>query len=284
MEPSGPQSYYSTCPPDWSAGVLYVGHEQCAPGHNWQGVRDHFLMHYVSRGEGSVRAGRRVYRLGRGDAFLYPPGVSMNYTADADDPWHYLWVGFRGIHGNDLITPLGLTATKPVLQMAYSREIETTLHEMIETLEHRDTGSGLLVTGLLYRLLGLLEQACAVDRPIRTTAADLVREARMFVQQNFQREIDVADVIRHIGIDRSHFSRVFRSSEGISLREFLIRTRMDRARRLIEETDLPMRAVAASVGYATYPSFERRYRATFGCAPSATRAARARTGQASPRS
>ncbi len=279
MEPSGPQSYYSTCPPDWSAGVLYVGQEQCGPGHNWQGVRDHFLLHYVSRGEGSVRTGRRVYRLGRGDAFLYPPGVRMNYTADENDPWHYLWVGFRGIHGDELITPLGVTATNPVLHMPYSREIETTLREMIATLKNRNTGSSLIVTGLLYRLLGLLEQACAHDRPVRTTAADLVREARMFVQQNFQREIDVADVVRHIGIDRSHFSRVFRRSEGISLREFLIRTRMDRARRLIEETDLPMRAVAASVGYAAYPSFERRYRSHFGCAPSETRST-----QAEPRS
>jgi len=276
MEPSGPQSYYSTCPPDWSAGVLYVGQEQCARGHNWQGVRDHFLLHYISRGAGSVRAGRRVYRLGRGDAFLYPPGVSMNYTADENDPWHYLWVGFRGIHGDDLITPLGLTPTKPVLQMAHSADIEATLHEMIATLKDRRTGSSLLVTGLLYRLLGLLEQECVNVRPVRTTAADLVSEARMFVQQNFQREIDVADVVRHIGIDRSHFSRVFRESEGMSLREFLIRTRMDRARRLVEETDLPMRAVAASVGYATYPSFERRYRSCFGCSPSETRSTHAR--------
>jgi len=271
MDRTGPVSYYTTCPPDWSAGVTHAGAEQCEPGHAWQGVRDHYLLHYVCTGHGVVRSGRRCFRLDPGDAFLYPPGAYLDYTADQEEPWRYLWVGFRGVHADDLIAPLGVTASVPVLRMRYSSEIESTLNRIIRTVANRDPGPPLRPTALLYELFALLADECASGRPVRITAAELVREAKVFVSQNFQREIDVADVIRHIGIDRSHFSRVFRRSEGGSLQEYLIRTRMERARRLIEETDLSIRAIAASVGYRNYPTFERRYRAHYGHAPSAAR-------------
>lgn len=272
MRPGEPVTYYNTCPPDWSAGVLHVGHEWCAPGHNWQGVRDHYLLHFVRSGHGVVRSGRTTFPLARGDVFLFAPGEYLNYTADETDPWFYVWVGFRGIHAAELVAPLGTSARSPVLRLGTPQRVEAVLEAMIGVLRERDRASATQVTGLLYQLLAELARSRAGEgRAVRTTAADLVEEARRFIQQNYQREIDVADVVRHIGVDRSHFSRVFRRREGVSLRDFLISTRMARARRLLSETDLAVRAVAASVGYRTYESFERRYRAVYGCSPSASR-------------
>mgnify|MGYP006289186257 CR=1 FL=1 len=283
--PGEPVTYYGTCPPDWSAGVLHVGHEQCLPGHAWQGVRDHYLLHYVCDGRGEVRAGSRRLSLGPGDAFLFAPGDYLHYRADDEDPWYYIWVGFRGLHAHELVAPLGTSGRAPALRLSYSHEVRGTLERMLSVLRERDVGNGLEITGLLYELFALLararEASSAPARPVRTTAVDLVEEARRFVQQNYQREIDVGDVIRHIGIDRSHFSRVFRESEGVSLRSYLISTRMDRAMRLLAETDLAVRAVASSVGYRTYESFERRFRDYFGRSPSQ---ARSRSESGSPRS
>lgn len=272
MPQSRPETYYGTCPPDWSAGVLHVGREACDPGHAWEGVRDYYLLHFVRRGRGEVRTGRRRLRLGRGDAFLYAPGEYAHYAADDADPWEYLWVGFRGRHVEDLIAGLRGTRGDPTMRMPFSGTVDETLFELLATLRNRVPRAQLHATGLLYRLLAYLGDAQNRARE-RTTARDLVDEARVFIHQNFQREIDVADVIRHIGMDRSHFSRMFRSETGSTLREFLITTRMERAHRLIRETDLTMRAVAASVGYRNYASFERRYRASFGLAPSRARTA-----------
>lgn len=267
--------YFGTFPPDWSAGVRYVGYEYCTPGHNWQGVRDHYLLHYVTDGRGEVRSDRRRFALSRGDAFLYGPGDYLNYTADGEAPWSYVWVGFGGIHIDEIIARLNTHGRNPVISMPYSERVEAIFAQLIATLKERGSASAIAATGLLYELLAALieihHRAGAAGDSGRTTAADLVSEAKVFISQNYQREIEVADVIKHIGVDRSHFSRVFRRSEGISLRDYLTRTRMDRAGRLIRETDLPMRAVAASVGYRHYATFERRYRAHAGCSPSETR-------------
>jgi AraC-like DNA-binding protein len=265
------ESFYSTCPPDWSAGVVHAGYEYCEPGHRWQGLRDHFLLHYVCQGTGTVRTQNREERLTRGDAFLFSPGEYLDYRADDTDPWYYLWVGFRGIHARDLVDREIRRGGSPVLSLPFASEITDLFSEMIALLRERPDGAMLQVTGLLYLLLGRLIALQAKTAPIRTTAGGLVAEAETFVLQNYQRDITVHDVIRHIGVDRSHFGRVFRRETGRSIRDFLIETRMERAHRMIEETDLAVRAVAASVGYRNYASFERRFHSWFGYAPTTIR-------------
>lgn len=269
-EATGAISLYSTCPPDWSAGVLHAGHEQCAPGHSWVGIRDHFLLHYVCSGHGFVGGDPR--ELSRGDAFLFAPGEYLSYRAAETDPWFYLWVGFRGLHVAELVRGGILRGKGPVLRMRHAPGIQRSIEEMITTLEKRTPGHLMRVTGLLYLLLGQLSNLRAQPSSGRTQAVELIHEAQTFVLQNFQREIGVRDIVRHIGVDRSHFGRVFREQTGQSLQEFLIETRMIRARRMLEETTYPVHAVAASVGYRSYPSFERRFVARFGESPSRLRA------------
>jgi AraC-like DNA-binding protein len=271
MDRGVPSTFYSTFPPDWSAGVLYVGEERCLPSHSWQGVRDHFLLHYVVAGGGSVRRNRRSYPLTRGDAFLFAPGDYLHYRADATDPWHYVWVGFGGVHADDLLAQLRPRSGVPVMLMPYSERVHAGFREMLAEARERRGTTSMRLAALLYRLIAELAELRTVQTD-RTTASDLVNEACAFVQQNYQREIGVADVIGHIGVDRSHFSRVFRERQGLSLRDYLIRIRMERARRLIRETSLSMRAVASSVGYRSYPSFERRFHAYYECSPSQARA------------
>ncbi|MFW5690025.1 MAG: helix-turn-helix domain-containing protein [Spirochaetota bacterium] len=270
MERGVPSTFYSTFPPDWSAGVLYAGEEHCLPNHSWRGVRDHFLLHYVVEGAGEVRRKRRSYALTRGDAFLFAPGDYLHYRADAADPWHYLWVGFGGVHADDVLAQLRPRSGVPVMAMPYSERVHDGFRTMLAEARERRATTAMRLAGLLYRLIADLTELRTVES-VRTTASDLVDEACAFVQQNYQRDIGVADVIGHIGVDRSHFSRVFRAQRGLSLRDYLIRIRMERARRLIRETSLSVQAVASSVGYRSYPSFERRFQAYYECSPTQAR-------------
>ncbi len=265
-------SFFGTCPPDWSAGVVHAGYEYCAPDHNWQGVRDYYLLHYVAHGAGRVRVKRRLVSLGPGDIFLFAPGEFLDYTADSENPWHYLWVGFRGMHVSDLVETGIRRGKGPVVELPFSPGVVKRLEEIIDVLKHRETNGATRVTGLLYLLLADL--ADMRTRSPRSTAEDLVPEAQTFILQNYQREISVSDVVRHIGVDRSHFGRVFRERVGVTVQDYLTRIRMERADRLLAETDVPIRAIAASVGYSTYASFERRFVAWCGRTPTESRRAR----------
>jgi len=255
---------YGTFPPDWSVGVLYAGREVCAASHSWEGVRDHYVLHLVLSGLGRAKWGRRSRTLSRGRLFLIRPGERIFYQADADEPWSYAWIGFAGVHAGSLTRLLPDDERAPCLETHNLHQAESYFNKIAQTLETARAHSSYRAAGLLLLLLAQLEEEREAASGRRTSAEDLVQEARAFIDQNFQREIDVADVISHIGVDRSHFSRVFRTHVGTSIQDYLIQTRMERARRLLQETSLPVRAVAASVGYRTYGSFSRRFHRYFG--------------------
>jgi AraC-like DNA-binding protein len=76
------------------------------------------------------------------------------------------------------------------------------------------------------------------------------------------------------GMSRSAFAEHFMAAFDQSPMEFLKRVRLYRAARLLEVTNLPIKAVAKSVGYESRSYFSRAFRALHGRDPSEYRAKR----------
>ena len=69
------------------------------------------------------------------------------------------------------------------------------------------------------------------------------------------------------GMSRASFSDHFSRAFGLGPIEFVQKTRLRVAARLLEVTDLPIKAVAASVGYAGSRSFSRAFESEYGTLP-----------------
>ncbi len=75
------------------------------------------------------------------------------------------------------------------------------------------------------------------------------------------------------GMSRASFSDHFSRAFGQGPIDFVHKTRLRVAARLLEVTDLPIKAVAASVGYAGSRSFARAFEAAHGMSPTRFRGA-----------
>lgn len=73
------------------------------------------------------------------------------------------------------------------------------------------------------------------------------------------------------GMSRASFSDHFSRTFGQGPIEFVQKTRLRVAARLLEVTDLPIKAVAASIGYANSRSFSRAFEASYGTLPTSYR-------------
>lgn len=93
--------------------VDFVGREQCRPGHSWQGIRDHYLIHFVRTGRGRVLAPGGGAEPAAGDAFVLFPGIPYRYSADVDEPWLYRWIGFGGSEAGSVCHLIG-AAPRPI--------------------------------------------------------------------------------------------------------------------------------------------------------------------------
>lgn len=74
-----------------------------------------------------------------------------------------------------------------------------------------------------------------------------------------------------VALDVRDFLPAFRAAFGTSPRQHLIRLRLERARRMLEETSCPITTIALAVGFSTPSHFATTFRQHFGVRPTDVR-------------
>ena len=108
--------------------------------------------------------------------------------------------------------------------------------------------------------------------------ADYARQGAAFIQQNYSRAISVEDAARQAGVSRSYLYRAFQAEFGCSPSAYLTRYRIQRACQLLRHSQLPVGAVAVSVGFEDPFYFSRTFRRETGVSPTEYRESKKDTG------
>lgn len=107
-----------------------------------------------------------------------------------------------------------------------------------------------------------------------------VAAALHFIRENACSGINVSDVVRHSSLSRRVLESRFSKLLGRTPHSEITRQRMDRIRRLLLETDLPLAAIAARTGYRHVEYLTVAFRNQTGVPPSVFREAeRRRSGR-----
>lgn len=100
---------------------------------------------------------------------------------------------------------------------------------------------------------------------------DKLKSVLVHIDESLGESLKVRDLAQRVGLSQFHFARMFRRSVGRPPHEYLTDLRMERARRLLRETDLPLAQVATLVGYQTQAHFTGVFHERNGATPRAYR-------------
>ncbi len=230
------------------------GHEVCEQAHSFgPAVRDYYLLHVIRKGRGLFENKFGRYEAQAGQGFMIFPGEITVYTADMQDPWEYDWVGFAGEVAGEWVQKLSITQLCPVIAMGeYAGRVTRVMRDVYEdsaALDERE----LAAVGGLYRLFAWLWQI-AQPQSGRWTVSQGERyyqRAYWYMEGNFQRDLQIADVAAYVGLSRSQLFRIFVKHGGISPQQALLSMRLAQAQTLLRTTELPLKAVALSSGFSS---------------------------------
>ena len=121
-------------------------------------------------------------------------------------------------------------------------------------------------------------QAQFIERPVPDESDAGTGPTRAWVLEHLAEPVGLGDLARHAGMSVRTFTRRFREETGETAGTWLTRARVDRARHLLETTDLPVDRVAADSGFGTTASLRQHLGAAVGLSPLAYR----RTYRAEP--
>jgi AraC-like DNA-binding protein len=111
--------------------------------------------------------------------------------------------------------------------------------------------------------------ACAntSERPVNAAELSRLRRARSFIAMHCTDGLDLDAMAQSARLSRFHFLRRFRGAFGETPHEFLTRCRIERAKTLLLETDIPITSICFEVGYGSVGSFSSLFARMVGRSP-----------------
>jgi AraC family transcriptional regulator len=105
----------------------------------------------------------------------------------------------------------------------------------------------------------------SVEAPPRDRARAV--EAARWIEANSHEPIDLESAARQAGLSAFHFLRTFAGVLGVTPHQYLLRSRLRRAARLLADEGLPITDVAYDVGFGDLSNFVRTFHRAAGVSP-----------------
>lgn len=116
-------------------------------------------------------------------------------------------------------------------------------------------------------LLDRIDALPAIKRSTRIEQYRRLRRARDFIDAYYSRDIALTDIARTACLSPYHLLRLFKEAFGLTPHQYATHKRLHQARRLLENTDLPVGEICHRVGYESLGSFSHRIKNYFGASP-----------------
>ncbi|MDX3644788.1 helix-turn-helix domain-containing protein [Streptomyces sp. MB09-02B] len=110
-----------------------------------------------------------------------------------------------------------------------------------------------------------------VRRPVPALAAPATSAAREWALRHLHEPVTLGQLAAREAMSVRNFNRRFREEVGTTPMTWLTRQRVELARELLEESDLPVDQVATRTGLGTAANLRRHFQETLGTSPSAYR-------------
>jgi AraC-like DNA-binding protein len=105
------------------------------------------------------------------------------------------------------------------------------------------------------------------------TEAPAIGQAKRYIADHSEDELSLGIVARNVNMSASYFSEKFKEATGMNFVDYVARTRVEKARKLLQNPRLRISEVAFKVGFQSLSQFNRTLKKVTGESPRNYRAA-----------
>jgi len=248
--------------------VVGAGRSHWRAGNQWS--RRHARVCAVEvclDGAGVLAVNGREFTIQRGDAFVLHFDEDHAYRTGATGHWHKLFVVFDEAGVREIFNRLGLS-TVHVMHLPRScfRQAAGVIETIINALRAKPRNFRHTASLKAYQLLLLLAREARRARQAAALPTQLVAAFRAAEEQRAE-PTRVATMAAAAGCSVTHLTRLFKQHLGVRAHDWLMARRMQRARLLLETSDLPLKAIADMTGFSSQYRFSAAFRARVGMPP-----------------
>lgn len=99
------------------------------------------------------------------------------------------------------------------------------------------------------------------------TVRDIVLQVQAYVNENYSERLSLSALAKRFAVEESYLSKAFKAGTGDNLMLYIAKTRMEHAKKYINQDRLSLTEISQLVGYDDYAYFNRVFRKVNGVSP-----------------
>ncbi len=238
-------------------------------------IHDFCEIIYVVEGRGEFTIAGKVYELNKGDVAIYNPGIPHEAKSITDGPFKVIYCGVDSLHIEGVPQGMLLPAyVEPVISCEkYAYKVESYLSEILRECDSQVLGYETLSTNLLMSLITVIYRIVDVKHQFQSLKGknEIALRTKHFIDANYTQSISLKDIADTMYVSQHYLSHLFKKEVGDSPFNYLISRRIEEAKRLLADSEMPVHEVASQVGYGNDKYFSMLFKKITGQTPSSFR-------------
>ena len=248
------------------------GKARCEPSWEWSpsySMPDYDLW-YAMSGQGSISINGISYPVRKGCCFLLRPGDRIYASQDPDNRLLVIYVHFLIENSNDQGKTLDLNDFPVMTHFEEPYHIENYFHRMIEM---KNAKENYLDEEFDYHMKLIFLQIKREQE--NSSKKDHLSQKHKYVlykvmdqiQLQLGQPVNYEELAASVGLSRRYLSQLFKRYTDLSLKEYITRQRLERAKILLTESSMNVSQIAESLGYRDIYFFSKLFKKVYGVSP-----------------
>lgn len=248
--------YFSS--PSQAAKKLYyypisAGHFFCVK--NYHLIRKNYnsllITHIIDGSFTYVKDGRHITSRA-GDTVILDCYKPHEYYTD--DSFESIWIHVGGGNSFELFEEIERTQGN-LVKCKDTEHVKKLLFRIFEGISGDNPPSELSLSLDIYKLFAELLSPQSIKSKGQNSNEEMMQDVKTYITGHLHENLSVKTLADTVHMSTSHFSRVFKQQTGFSPYDYVLISRLNRAKDLLQKTDMTVAAVAYEIGFNSESNF-----------------------------
>lgn len=225
-------------------------------------------LQLIQGGRGEIHFDNQVISVREGDLMVCKPGIKLRTRSSDDYPLKGISIIIGNLKLHNMPPEILLDEEKnPILHLNKNYDVLSRYFTNV-LLENSDAklGSLDLISFMLQSII--IHIIRIANQPKETASISTIsRNTRDYIRENYAQDLSLNALASFVFVSPYHLAHIFKEEIGMSPIQFMIKCRIDEAKRMLAETDLSVREIAQLVGYPNANYFNMLFKKIAGESP-----------------
>lgn len=247
-------------------GTRYQGHIKRPEGYRWNQIL------FCREGKGILKYEDKTIETSE-NTFIFLPKDAEHEYYPSENIWEVDWVAFDGSACTESLKILNMTDIM-VVTATDTSDMKIIFDKMIRSQQSDIIYSGYSCSSLVYEyIIGFRRLFATEEDNKRSRYISVLVPALKYINDNYGKDIPISYLASLAGVTHQHLCKLFKSSLNMSPVDYLNGKRIQEAKRMLRETDMPVARISEECGFSDPCYFCTVFKKKAGVSPSVYRMA-----------